>query len=354
MAMAPEPQPPSTGKKKSKHRKNSSGGQPPMTNNMASPGSRQLEFTQAMKDFKTMFPKMENDVIEAVLRANNGAVDATIDQLLAMNVDMSEEEMRQATLGQDEPLPPQVFEPTSDDDEPPPAYTPHAQHSTPSTYPGVSPPSSKFILTLPTPEPVSPSPKLLFNANKYRNWNPPLLGALPDDFLRIGPSVAPGTQQPHPMVTVQLQKQLEQNRQQRSEVDNDDVELKQMLEDEQLAIMLQNEEFLSDLQRHPEFIASLERDQRAATNGSVSSQTNQFNTCAFGGSPDMAGAYGNSEDPAFKDKLLHMGKSTKKKFAQLAKRFQRKKKRSAKASYPFDDGFIIYPMYTSQIYQTKY
>lgn len=47
----------------------------------------QLEFAQAMSDFKTMFPDMERDVIEAVLRANQGAVDATIDALLAMSTD---------------------------------------------------------------------------------------------------------------------------------------------------------------------------------------------------------------------------------------------------------------------------
>lgn len=47
----------------------------------------QLEFAQAMSDFKKMFPQMEGDVIEAVLRANMGAVDATIDQLLAMSID---------------------------------------------------------------------------------------------------------------------------------------------------------------------------------------------------------------------------------------------------------------------------
>lgn len=47
----------------------------------------QLEFAQAMSDFKTMFPEMDRDVIEAVLRSNQGAVDATIDQLLAMSTD---------------------------------------------------------------------------------------------------------------------------------------------------------------------------------------------------------------------------------------------------------------------------
>lgn len=47
----------------------------------------QLEFEQAMTDFKTMFPEVEVDVIEAILRCNKGAVDATIDQLLAMSTD---------------------------------------------------------------------------------------------------------------------------------------------------------------------------------------------------------------------------------------------------------------------------
>lgn len=47
----------------------------------------QLDFLQAMSDFTTMFPDMDRDVIEAVLRCNKGAVDATIDQLLAMSTD---------------------------------------------------------------------------------------------------------------------------------------------------------------------------------------------------------------------------------------------------------------------------
>ena len=49
--------------------------------------SQQLDFYQAMADFKSMFPDLDEEIIEAVLRANGGAVDGTIDQLLTMNYD---------------------------------------------------------------------------------------------------------------------------------------------------------------------------------------------------------------------------------------------------------------------------
>lgn len=51
-----------------------------------STGSR-LDFYKALSDFRGMFPSMSDDVIEAVLRANDGMVEATIDQLLAMSID---------------------------------------------------------------------------------------------------------------------------------------------------------------------------------------------------------------------------------------------------------------------------
>lgn len=53
--------------------------------------SRTLNFYQAMRDFKQMFPTMDDEIIEAVLRANNGEVDATIDQLLTMNIDIDDD-----------------------------------------------------------------------------------------------------------------------------------------------------------------------------------------------------------------------------------------------------------------------
>jgi hypothetical protein len=66
----------------------------PNNTGVAMASTMQLEFTQAMTDFKTMFPDMDDDVIEAVLRANQGAVDATIDQLLAMSTDNQNERLR--------------------------------------------------------------------------------------------------------------------------------------------------------------------------------------------------------------------------------------------------------------------
>ena len=47
-------------------------------------------FRQAMKDFHTMFPTLERDIIECVLRSNNGHVDSTIDQLLQLTQEMSQ------------------------------------------------------------------------------------------------------------------------------------------------------------------------------------------------------------------------------------------------------------------------
>ena len=45
----------------------------------------QLNFYESMYHFRKMFPNVDSDVIECVLRANSGAIDKTIDHLLTMN-----------------------------------------------------------------------------------------------------------------------------------------------------------------------------------------------------------------------------------------------------------------------------
>ena len=60
------------------------------------------------------------------------------------------------------------------------------------------------------------------------------------------------------MVSSHLEQRLRQNVEQRSNVDKDDVEMQQMLNDERIALYMQNEEFMRELQHNPEFSAALE------------------------------------------------------------------------------------------------
>lgn len=53
----------------------------------AESNKQSLDFYESMYHFKKMFPRFESDVIEQILRSNNGSVDKTIDQLLTMTAD---------------------------------------------------------------------------------------------------------------------------------------------------------------------------------------------------------------------------------------------------------------------------
>lgn len=95
-----------------------------------------------MRDFRSMFPEMEPSVIEAVLRANGGGVDATIDQLLAMATDNDNERLRTELEA-------------TENAEAPPHYSP----------PGRTPPPSYQQATTPLPQgPTEPTPPRWFNA----------------------------------------------------------------------------------------------------------------------------------------------------------------------------------------------
>ncbi|NWI48033.1 CUED1 protein, partial [Picathartes gymnocephalus] len=300
---------------------------------------RRLEFNQAMEDFKTMFPSMDYDIIECVLRANNGAVDATIDQLLQMNLDGSGCD---DSSDSEDSIPPEILErtlePDSSDEEPPPVYSPPAYESQAlgSRYPRAPPP--------PPPRTDVPGPGGTAVPVHYRNWNPPLLGNLPEDFLRILPQQTASTQtttdlclpvclpqgsqgcrQPLPRGLVPRgQGSLEQERR-----------WKQYLEDERIALFLQNEEFMKELQRNRDFLLALERDRlkyesKKSKSASVAvSDDFGFSSvlpgdAAPGVSSEAGGAV--SDDALFRDKLKHMGKSTRKKLFELARAFSEKTK----------------------------
>ncbi|NWH73787.1 CUED1 protein, partial [Piaya cayana] len=308
---------------------------------------RRLEFNQAMEDFKTMFPNMDYDIIECVLRANNGAVDATIDQLLQMNLDSSGCD---DSSDSEDSIPPEILErtlePDSSDEEPPPVYSPPAYESQAF--------GNRYPCAPPTPPPRTdvPAPGSTPAPGRYRNWNPPLLGNLPEDFLRILPQQTTSTQvrlvacfstcpgytgqhgapngshscrQPVPQgLSPQGQGSLEQERR-----------WKQYLEDERIALFLQNEEFMKELQRNRDFLLALERDRlkyeskkSKSTSVAVSNDFGFSSILSGDVAPSVTSEAGGavSDDALFRDKLKHMGKSTRKKLFELARAFSEKTK----------------------------
>ncbi|XP_056323190.1 CUE domain-containing protein 1a isoform X5 [Danio aesculapii] len=275
---------------------------------------RRLEFSQAMDDFKTMFPSMEHEVIECVLRANHGAVDSTIDQLLQMSLDSQATD--DSSDSEDSILPEileRTLEPDSSDEEPPPVYAP--------------PSYDMHIYDRKHPADVPSTPPPRFNdypppghqqVGRYRNWNPPLLGNLPDDFLRILPQQSESLQrsqsslsQPSSSSSSSLSSltQLSSSSGALSGgvwPSEQDRKLKQYLEDERIALFLQNQEFMKELQRNRDFLIALEIGDNCSSEEACSSV---------------------SDDALFLEKLKHMGKSTRKKLFEIARSFSEKTRR---------------------------
>ncbi|KDR15443.1 CUE domain-containing protein 1 [Zootermopsis nevadensis] len=258
----------------------------------------QLEFHQAMADFKTMFPDMDDEVIEAVLRANQGAVDATIDQLLAMTTDNENEKLRNE-MEQKETL--TVIPPVGASAET------KSQETSPSRSPHRSPQIQNPEVAMRT----------------VRGWAPPLLGPLPDDFLRLAPSPWGVTQKKQAMVINQqlLQQKYAENQRVRGVLcEVGDPELDRYLEDERIALFLQNEEFMAELRWNKDFLSTLEKDQ-------AEESPPEETLASFPLSKTLSGSH--DEDALFKERLRNMGKMSRKKFAQLARVFTRRKKRSS-------------------------
>ncbi|XP_075417664.1 CUE domain-containing protein 1 [Tenrec ecaudatus] len=298
---------------------------------------RRLEFNQAMDDFKTMFPSLDSDIIECVLRANSGAVDATIDQLLQMNLDAGGGSVYEDSSDSEDSIPPEILErtlePDRSDEEPPPVYSPPAYHMHMFDRP--------YPLAPPTPPPridvLGSSPPS--SQRRYRNWNPPLLGNLPDDFLRILPQQRDSIQcNPMTPKTLSLGEGGPVHSGAGLGPRDQESRWKQYLEDERIALFLQNEEFMKELQRNRDFLLALERDRLTYESQKVKSSSAGVGTDFSFPSPAPGVSEANhavSEDALFRDKLEHMGKSTRRKLFELARAFSEKTKmrKSAKRKH---------------------
>ncbi|XP_077468112.1 CUE domain-containing protein 1b isoform X2 [Stigmatopora argus] len=316
-------------------------GQSELNNRRPNRQVRRLEFNQAMEDFKIMFPTIDYQVIECVLRSNNGAVDATIDQLLQMSLDGKASD---DSSDSDDSIPPEILErtlePDSSDEEPLPIYSP----PTCDMQVGGGE-DRKYSESSPTPPPrfdVQP-PSGNKQLNIYQNWNPPLLGNLPDDFLRIlpqqleiGTNIEVDLSQPGSSPTSCFSHRTAQSSSEAvgtnggpcltARATEQEKKLKQYREDERIALFLQNEEFMRELQRNREFLVALERDRlRYESKKSKWNHSYSMDNCTESFSENSSEAM--SEDALFRDKLKHMGKSTRKKLFEIAKTFSEKTKR---------------------------
>lgn len=347
------------------------------------PPVTQLEFRQAMRDFKTMFPEMDEDVIEVVLRSNNGAVDSTIDQLLTMSTDNENERLRtELDATENDELPP-CYSPST----PPPSYNqavPYAQSSpahanvaaaaepsqpeeqaSASPQPQLQPPTQAAAATAKSPAKISEPPEncpdipecaeettSVDNSDTalkvLRDWNPPLLGELPPTFLKVpGMPIAKSNKKVTILSSTILQQRMEENeRKRQSNTSVNDPDLVQYLEDERIALFLQNKEFFQELKDNKEFLSTLER-----ASSDVSSPEDEGEGDAAEGLdsnfPYCNNAPSEETDAAFREKIKNMGKVSRKKFTQLAKLFSRRKRRSFKpilgdGSNPSRDNLLLH------------
>jgi len=307
--------------------------QPSNENNPQHQAKKPLNFQKAMSDFSIMFPEIERDVIETVLRANNGVVQPTIDQLLVLQESASIESGK--TMQENSPTELPSYEESSlgkSTEEAPPAYADVWRDNT---------------VTRPSPSPVTHNRTFDNNFQEMNNsfftnfsrWKAPLVGKLPDDFLKLETVLySPVTSSTRVGNEGTVNKgKLNKGR------DADDFmtedELEQFMEDEKLAMFLQNEEFLRELRRNKEFVNSLEADHKLATGSGASSiQPNAESYTSGGARPRTTPG---QEDAAFKMKLKHMGKSTRKRFGKMAKKFSRNKNAPSKVIFASESTFNL-------------
>ena len=212
----------------------------------------QLELTQLMADFKDIFPDMEVDVIEAVLRSNNGAVDTTIDQLLAMSAD-NEPGLWRGEQRRAGDLPPAYGEAMQNQGG-------HGRAFGDQGDCGPLGPASNLGPDLLSSLGASGG-SMGAPLHTQKGWRPPMLGRLPPDFLRIG------SRSGNSRGTSERQADLGQghaynhpdrHRAPPSESLRDTSG--QISEDERFAQMLQNEEFMTELRGNTEFLSALEEE----------------------------------------------------------------------------------------------
>lgn len=184
-------------------------------------------------ELQRMFSNLDSNVIASVLAANNGQVDLTIDHLLTMSIDTENENHFQQSIPVT-PLRQLPSIPNIYDDDPPP----YPGHET-SVHHRTSP-----MASLPRRSPnnsQTTSDSIVHREIQIQRWKTPYgqyrtfyIGDLPNDFLRLTIS--------------------SNNEQKKSSTS-------QLVEDEHMALLLQNEEFVHELRHNKDFLTTLRTER---------------------------------------------------------------------------------------------
>ncbi|XP_050053553.1 CUE domain-containing protein 1 isoform X2 [Aphis gossypii] len=235
------------------------------------PPTVNLDFNEAMADFKTMFPTLEDEVIEAVLRCNKGSVDRTVDQLLTMSCECRGTDLLNESGDNDVgalPTQPAFFDP----------MLPDVLHN------------------------LGKKTARNIGGSSLSRWNPPMLGPLPTDFLRITTTGSCTSQVNVYFFTTSSC----MGRKSVTLMSDTRCVLRILscwegvseseLNDEQIAILLQNEEFLVQLRKNEQFLCTLDKG--------IPMEEQRF---------FIPNHTPGDDDAAFKERLKNMGKGKKKK-----------------------------------------
>lgn len=146
----------------------------------------------------------------------------------------------------------------------------------------------------PAPDKPVEIPELSKSLRSIHKWQPPLLGPLPDTFLRLPRQWGEGCE------TTEGGSTLEGS----------------MLEDERIAIFLQNEEFMAELRWNEDFLSTLAsgefiRTQKTEKRKTQNSPFSLISDTKLEECEKSAGAATHDDEDLFKERLRNMGKGMK-------------------------------------------
>jgi len=283
--------------------------------------SKLLDFYESMYHFKKMFPKLDSEFIESVLRSNDGSVDKTIDHLLCITLEFEEENDKSKQAKEEIKFRDTNHSSINSDrdsiisfNDAPPSYTEFIASSARSSI------QSKMSTIVPV-------------AKRSTKREAVLIGDLPDDFLRITPTK---DQMQRPLTSVsRIQSGCCEDK--RDFTDHKaPIKDHNHFNDDYFSLMLQNDEFICELKSDKEFMKALEMEAPTSTRVFPSKPLDDYSATL-----DKSYSYGRdvvdyNERNILKMKsgfltnadlrvhLARMGKASKSRFIKLAKAFSKR------------------------------